>query len=130
VTVLDLTPTPAAELRTEWRNAEIKRRTAIVQAGIDARRQRKAAKKNPKPWFVIERKLEKRRNKKKPRPSIATLMFCDLNKVLHDNYGPKLPDDDAGREDVFIAVNLLIVLADGKMRARDLGPLSCALVRG
>jgi hypothetical protein len=46
-------------------------------------------------------------------------MFSDLNRLLHHRYGPQLPDDDAGRDDAFSAVNLLIVRADGKMRARN-----------
>jgi hypothetical protein len=40
MSVLDLTPVPIAELRAEQRNADIKRRTAMVLAGIEARRER------------------------------------------------------------------------------------------
>jgi hypothetical protein len=123
MTVLDLTPTPAAELRAEQRNADIKRRTAIVQDAEERRQCKAAAKKKPKPWFVIEREAELRRAKKNkekpPPPSRPMLMFCDFNTLLDHYCGPQLPDDDAGREDVFIGVNLLIVLADGKMRAID-----------
>ena len=84
-------------ITVEQRNAEITRRWQRIQLSAELRRRRR----------------------KGTRPSIATLRVCELNRLFHTRYGPQLPDDDAGQGDVVIMINHLIVLADGKLRARD-----------
>jgi hypothetical protein len=72
-------------------------------------------------WLFIERKLERRRNRKKgSRPSLATLRVCELSKLYYARHGsPRLPDDDARRDDAMIMINHLIMLADGPLCVRD-----------
>jgi hypothetical protein len=72
-------------------------------------------------WFFIERKLERRRKRRSgSRPSLATLRVYELSKLYYARYGsPRLPDDDAGRDDAMIMINHLIMLADGPLRVRD-----------
>jgi hypothetical protein len=72
-------------------------------------------------WWRIERALERRRHRKKgSRPSIATLRAAELSHLFFTRYrGTILPDDDAGRSDVVIMINHLIMLADGRQRVLD-----------
>jgi hypothetical protein len=81
----------------EQRNAEITRRGRRLMLAAERRQRRKKA----------------------SRPSIATLRTAELTRLFHTRYGSSAADDDAGREDVQIMVNHLIVLADGKLRVRD-----------
>jgi hypothetical protein len=108
--MLDLSPTPTADLRIERRSAEINQRSNIVTAAQVEKRRRALRK---------ERKLQRYREGENRPPNRSILMFCDADRLLHSRYGAVLPDDDAGREDVFVIVNMLIVLSDGLLRARD-----------
>lgn len=92
-------PTPAAELAVEQRNAEIKRREALI----------------------TEAKLERRRRKKtKRRASLATLRVCELNRLYVTRYrGELLPDDDDGRDSVWIMINHLAMLSSPALRIND-----------
>jgi hypothetical protein len=55
-----------------------------------------------------------RRNKKRGRApnSVVGLRMRDLETFFNDRYGPALPDDDAGRDELFIAANTLCWYAD------------------
>jgi hypothetical protein len=92
-------PTPAAELAVEQRNAEIKRRNALI----------------------TEAKLERRRRKrKKGRASLATLRVCELYRLFFVRYrGHLIPDDDDGRDSVWIFINHLAMLASPAVRIED-----------
>lgn len=70
-------------------------------------------------WRRLALVERRRRRRKASRPSLATLRTTELNRLFYTRYGAQLPDDDAGRDDVLIMVNHLIVLADGKLRVRD-----------
>jgi hypothetical protein len=48
---------------------------------------------------AIEAKLRQHRRK---RPGIAVLRASEVNKILTGRYGRQFPDDDAGRDDLFI----------------------------
>lgn len=58
-----------------------------------------------------ENATERKRNRRKRRPSIATLRIADLNRLFIGRYGNVLPDDDAGRDDVAIMAHHLVTLA-------------------
>lgn len=72
-------------------------------------------------WWIIERTLERRRQRKKgSRPPIAKLRAGELSRLFFTRYrGTILPDDDAGRADALIMINHLIMLADGKRQVLD-----------
>jgi hypothetical protein len=63
----------------------------------------------------IERRHRRRRGKLK-----TNVRLRELERVFADRYGPVLPDDDAGGDDIFVLVNHLAHLADAerKIRAR------------
>jgi hypothetical protein len=71
--------------------------------------------------LIIERDFERRRRRKRgQRPSIATLRICELNRLFFTRYrGRRLPNDDDGRDNIFIMVNHLVMLADPQLRTRD-----------
>jgi hypothetical protein len=72
-------------------------------------------------WWIIERALQRRLQRKTgSRPSIPTLRVAELSNLFFTRYhGTILPDDDAGRADVLIMINHLIMLADGRQRVLD-----------
>src|SRR5829696_4086328 len=77
-----MSPLQAAAASTRARHREIRRRYA---------------------W-----EARRRRGDTEPtdRPNLLTLIrLRDLEAVFHAYYGSKLPDDDAGREDLFIAAH-------------------------
>lgn len=57
------------------------------------------------------------------KPSIAVLRVRDLGKILDSRYGPTIPDDDAGRDDLLIVLHHLVWLT-GDSRKRILGILA------
>lgn len=57
------------------------------------------------------------------KPSIAVLRVRDLGKILDSRYGPTIPDDDAGRDDLLIVLHHLVWLT-GNARKRILGILA------
>ena len=64
-----------------------------------------------------ENAIQAKRNKRKRRPSLATLRIADLNRLFRARYGETLPNDDAGRDDVTIMAHHLVTLA-GNPEAR------------
>lgn len=56
-------------------------------------------------WFSDKPKRRKRR-RSSPR-QLASLRLRDLAKLFRGRYGTQLPDDDAGRDDVVVALNHL-----------------------
>jgi hypothetical protein len=66
------------------------------------------------------REDRRKRRRQGKRPSIATLRVCELNRLFYTRYSHHLPDDDAGREDVAIMVNHLVMLADTLAKALNL----------
>lgn len=59
-------------------------------------------------WFSDKPKRKKRR-RSSPRQLVA-LRLRDLAKLFRGRYGTQLPDDDAGRDDLYVAVNHLACL--------------------
>lgn len=53
----------------------------------------------------------KGRGKRKPGHGIANLRLRQLERLFHDRYGDALPDDDAGRDDLLIALHHIAALA-------------------
>ena len=60
-------------------------------------------------WFSDKQKKSKRR---RPSPmQLVGLRLNDLAKIFRARYGNELPDDDAGRDDLLVAVHHLASLA-------------------
>jgi hypothetical protein len=59
---------------------------------------------------------DKRRNKRKP--PIVWLRVAELERVFKDRYGASLPDDDAGRDDLWTALQHLALGADAVRRCQ------------
>jgi hypothetical protein len=59
---------------------------------------------------------DKRRNRRKP--PIAWLRVAELERIFADRYGAELPDDDAGRDDLWTALQHLALGADAARRCR------------
>jgi hypothetical protein len=51
--------------------------------------------------------IEQRRRQRKPSSPKKNVRICDLERIYADRYGPVLPDDDAGRDDLFVMANHL-----------------------
>lgn len=80
--------------------------------------------KRPSPQLVEARKKEIARRyrkggkrKRSPR-QIATLRVHDLGKLFRARYGQTLPDDDAGRDDMMLALQHLAGLPQAAARCR------------
>lgn len=60
----------------------------------------------------------RRRHKDRPRSpaQLATLRIRDLDKIFRARYGLVLPDDDAGRDDLAIALAHIATLATARNR--------------
>lgn len=61
-------------------------------------------------WFSDKQKPKHKASRRTPMQLVA-LRLHDLAKIFRHRYGITLPDDDAGREDLEIAVNHLANLA-------------------
>jgi hypothetical protein len=61
-------------------------------------------------WFSDKQKPKHKSSRRTPMQLVA-LRLHDLAKIFRHRYGLVLPDDDAGREDLEIAVNHLASLA-------------------
>lgn len=71
--------------------------------------------------YRLERKIDakrKRRTSKRRRtaPQIATLRLNDLGKLFRARYGNALPDDDAGRDDLHVALSHIAMLSNSRAR--------------
>lgn len=71
----------------------------------------------------IRQRYRRRSSKAHTAPQIAALRLADLAKLFHARYGHVLPDDDAGRDDLQIALAHLATLS----RARHRMVQYCAL---
>jgi hypothetical protein len=54
-----------------------------------------------------------KRRRKREAPPLVGLRLKDLNRLFTARYGERLPDDDAGRDDVAIVAHHLAQYADG-----------------
>lgn len=73
---------------------------------------------DPKAALRVEIKLRhkrKARARKRTAPQISTLRLNDLARLFRARYGFTLPNDDAGRDDLFVALSHIATLA----RSRD-----------
>jgi hypothetical protein len=48
--------------------------------------------------------------------SLVGIRVAELERVMRDRYGEQLPDDDAGRDDLFVILNHAAYYADAKPR--------------
>jgi hypothetical protein len=67
----------------------------------------------------VELKLRNRRKARKrarTAPQIATLRLNDLARLFRARYGITLPNDDAGRDDLFVALSHLSMLSRSRER--------------
>lgn len=64
------------------------------------------------------RQRDKRRSKHRLRtsPQLAALRLGDLAKLFRARYGITLPNDDAGRDDLFVALSHIATLAKSRDR--------------
>lgn len=58
----------------------------------------------------------KARARTRSAPQIATLRLNDLARLFRARYGITLPDDDAGRDDLFVALSHLSMLSRSRER--------------
>lgn len=66
---------------------------------------------------VRERRLKaKRQPRRRTQPQLAALRIRDLAKLFRARYGHKLPDDDAGRDDLHVALCHLAMLSNSRAR--------------
>jgi hypothetical protein len=69
---------------------------------------------------------QKPRNRSRASPcQLAALRLNDLARLFRARYGVTLPDDDAGRDDMMVAVNHLASLAHPKRRIENWLDLWC-----
>lgn len=59
-------------------------------------------------WFS-DRQKRKRNGRRSPR-QLVSLRLHDLAKLFRHRYGVELPDDDAGRDDLAVAINHIVCL--------------------
>jgi hypothetical protein len=62
-------------------------------------------------WFSDKQKTTKHKARRRTPMQLVSLRLHDLAKIFRHRYGIVLPDDDAGREDLEIAINHLANLA-------------------
>jgi len=70
----------------------------------------KSLRKSNVKWFSDKQKPKHKAARRTPMQLVA-LRLNDLAKIFRHRYGVTLPDDDAGREDLVIAINHLANLA-------------------
>src|SRR4051812_45891384 len=56
--------------------------------------------------------------RRRVRPSKMTLRNADVRRVLEDRYKGAFPDDDAGRDDIFLALQARAPLGEGEIDLR------------
>lgn len=65
----------------------------------------------------IKRRYRRRARKRgRTAPQLASLRLNDLAKLFRARYGTKLPDDDAGRDDLSVALAHLATLSTARSR--------------
>lgn len=62
------------------------------------------------------RHRRKARTRSRTAPQIATLRLRDLAKLFRARYGITLPNDDAGRDDLYVALCHIAMLANSRDR--------------
>lgn len=62
------------------------------------------------------RRRYQRAKRTRSRPQLAALRLNDLARLFRARYGTKLPDDDAGRDDLAIALSHLAPLSGARER--------------
>jgi hypothetical protein len=62
------------------------------------------------------RRRYRKRKKHRTAPQLASLRLADLAKLFRARYGLKLPDDDAGRDDLQVALSHLAALSTARDR--------------
>lgn len=76
----------------------------------------RAPKRSNVKWFSERPKSEGRARKDRSPCQIASLRLHDLARLFRSRYGIVLPDDDAGMDDIEVAVNHLASLAHPRGR--------------
>jgi hypothetical protein len=64
---------------------------------------------------IFERRYRRKRRRGRSN-SIVGIRVRDIESMFHDKYGAQLPDDDAGRDDLFVLLNHCAYYADAKPR--------------
>ena len=81
-----------------------------------------------KPFAKVKLYSTKQKSRHRSRASpcqLASLRLHDLARLFRARYGIELPNDDAGRDDMMVAVNHLASLAHPKKRINDWLDLWC-----
>lgn len=65
---------------------------------------------------IKQRHKRKARARKRTAPQIATLRLNDLARLFRARYGITLPNDDAGRDDLFVALSHVAMLSNSRDR--------------
>lgn len=68
-------------------------------------------------WFSDKQK-RKRKSRRSPR-QLVSLRLNDLAKLFRHRYGVELPDDDAGRDDLAVAINHISSLQHPRRHAAN-----------
>ncbi len=58
------------------------------------------------------------KRRQKPKPPIAWLRVAEMERIFKDRYGAELPDDDAGRDDLWTALQHLAQGTDAVRRCQ------------
>lgn len=70
-------------------------------------------------WFSDKQKPKKHRSPRRTPMQLVALRLKDLARIFHHRYGITLPDDDAGRDDLEVAINHLASLARPRKHISD-----------
>lgn len=72
---------------------------------------------------LIRKHRRKRRGPAGAGGSVVGIRVAEIGRVFADNYGDALPDDDAGRDDLFVLLNHAAYYTDARPRMRT---VACA----
>jgi hypothetical protein len=76
-------------------------------------------------WPTLDDVREARRHRRQAKRhgraggSLVGIRVAELERVFTDRYGESLPDDDTGRDDLFVLLNHCAWFADGQGRMRQ-----------